>query len=94
MTSNLVQQQDQLRTQRNFVSLIAGAFGIPDQTYTGEDGLPINYPREYQVVNTATGAVGVQGASLSTAQTSVVLGPVALLAGVGLLAWLLLRRKG
>ena len=78
-STNLIQRQDELRTERNFISLLSGAFGLNDQSIAGQDGVAVNYPGQYQVINPSTGAIGVQGAPVSTAHPSAAL-PTVLLA--------------
>lgn len=71
-----VQRQDELRTERNFISLISGVIGLNDQSYAGTDGVVANPPGQFQSINAQTGAVAVQGTSISTAQQSANLLPV------------------
>lgn len=78
--ASLVAQQDDLRTQRAFVSFLSTAFGL-DQTYAGQDGYAANYPRQYQSIGIG-GAVGVEGAPISNLQTrAIILSPGMLILG-------------
>lgn len=81
-TTTTAQRQDELRTERNFISLLSGALGISDQSLATQDGLVYNPPGQYQVINPTTGAVGVQGSPVSTAQTRAMLPTVLLIVGV------------
>lgn len=88
-----VQQQDELRTQRNFISLLSGAFGLQDQSLAGYDSMAVNPPGGYQVIDPTTGRYVVPGSSMGGAQATALIPPVAIMAGVALVAWLALRRK-
>lgn len=92
-TTQQVQQQDELRTQRNFISLLSGALGLNDQAYAGADSMVYNPPGQYQTINPSTGAVAVQGTSVSSSQQRAEIVPLLLIAlAVG--AGFLLLRKG
>jgi len=93
MYSSDIARQDELRTQRNFISLLSGVLGLGDQAYAGADGYAYNPPGQYQSIDPRTGLVAVQGTSLSTAQQRAEVMPLLLIAlAVG--AGFLLLRKG
>lgn len=87
-----VQSQDELRTQRNFISLVGGALGLSDQSLASYDSYATNPPGGYQVIDPRTGNYAVQGTAYSTAQGANLIPPLAIMAGVALVAWLALRR--
>lgn len=91
MAFDQAQAQDELRTQRNFISLLSGAFGLGDQAFADTDSQVYNPPGQYQVINPTTGQVAVQGTSVSTAQQSAQFMPLVLIA-LALGAVLLLRK--
>lgn len=68
--TQVVAQQDYNRTARMFLATLQSALGN-DQTYAGQDGNAVNYPRQYQTIGT-NGAVGVEGAPISNAQSKAV----------------------
>jgi hypothetical protein len=73
--------QDEQRTGRLFLSAIGSAMGINDQSYAGQDGYVVNYPRQYQAIG-INGAIGVEGAPISNAQGGLRnMSPLVLLAG-------------
>lgn len=80
-----VQRQDELRTERNFISLLSGALGINDQSYAGTDSVAYSPPGQFQSINPQTGAVAVEGTSISSTQQQAQLLPM-----LGLLAALAL----
>jgi hypothetical protein len=84
---DLIAQQDEMRTKRAFISFLSTALGA-DQMYAGQDASAVNPPYRYQVIG-PTG-VGIEGAPVSTAQSSVRLSMPVALAGVGVLVALLL----
>jgi hypothetical protein len=81
-STTTVQRQDELRSERNFISLLSGALGINDQSLASQDGMAVARPGRYQVIDPVTGAVGVQGSPMSTAQVRSALPTVLLIAGV------------
>lgn len=86
----LIDDQDELRVARSFVSFMGGALGV-DQSYAGEDGYAVNTPRRFQTIG-PTG-VGVEGQPISTAQNgALVIGPGLLLIGVAVLAFFALSK--
>lgn len=88
--SDLIAEQDALRTKRAFISFLSTAFGV-DQSMPGQDGYAANYPRQYQVVG-QNGAVGVEGAPISNLQVGTLLrSPVVLLLGGAFVAYLVLK---
>ena len=77
-----VQRQDEPRTQRNFISLIAGAFRIPDPSYADYDSQAVNPPGQFLSVNPVTGAAAVQGTSISSTQQAAQLMPLLVVAAL------------
>ena len=89
--TTLAAQQDAQRTPRLFLAAISSAMGIDDQTYVGQDGSVVNYPRQYQTIG-MNGAVGVEGASISNTQSkAIALSPGMLLLGAAVL-YLILKK--
>lgn len=87
--------QDGLRSQRQFVSLLSGFFGFEDQSMANADGQTASPPGGYQVIDPSTGAVGAQGAPVSTAQGAGGMSPavlVGLVAVIGLAAWFIVKK--
>lgn len=88
--NDLIQQQDEQRTARAFVSFLSTAFGV-EQSTAGQDGTPYNLPRQYQSIG-PTG-VAVEGFPVSTTQAGgVILSPGLLLVAAGLAAGYFLTR--
>lgn len=80
-----------LRAVRSFISGTWNGGGN-DQTYAGQDATANNPTRQYQTVG-ANGSVGVEGSPLSNTQTGAILkNPLILIAGVALVAFILLRK--
>lgn len=89
---DLIQQQDQQRTGRAFISFLSSALGVNDQSYAGQDGQAYNLPRQYQTIGPG-GLVGVEGTSSSNGQkTALMSSPLVLLAVGGVLAYLILNK--
>lgn len=88
--NDLIQQQDEQRTARAFVSFLSTAFGV-EQSTAGQDGNIYNAPRQYQSIG--PNGVGVEGYPVSTTQSgAVVLSPGLLLLAAGLAAGYFLTR--
>lgn len=64
---DLIQQQDQQRTARAFISFLSTAFGV-DQSLASTDAYAVNNPRQYQTIGPG-GLVGIEGTSTSNGQT-------------------------
>jgi len=90
--ANAAAEQDQLRTKRVFVGLLASALGV-DQTYTTADSVPASTPGQFSVAN-PDGTASVQGQPISNLNTPVAALSVSpgMLLVVGLVAWLALRK--
>lgn len=84
-------EADQQRTGRAFISFLSTAMGV-DQSYAGQDGYAVNYPRQYQTIG-PNGLVGVEGTARSNGQVSALMAsPLVLLAVGGLVAYLVLKK--
>lgn len=87
--------QDQLRSERQFVSLLSGVFGFDDQSMAGTDGNTASPPGGYQVIDPTTGTVGAQGLPISTGQAVAGMSApvlIGLVLAIGVGAWLLMRK--
>lgn len=73
-----------LRALRSFVQGTWNGGGA-DQTYAGQDGYAVNPTRMYQSIG-PNGAVGVEGAPVSTQQTTASVFSVQTLAIIGVVA--------
>lgn len=90
--TDLIRQQDELRTKRSFVSFLAASMGLGDQAYAGQDGYAVNPPRRYQTIG-INGTVGVEGAPISSAQpAAVLLSPGVLLLAAVAIGYLVLKK--
>lgn len=87
---DVIQQQDQLRTMRQFVSFFGGMTG-QDQTLTGTDFAAVNAPGQFQSVGPHGIAVEGQPIMSYTSQGGLNLAPILVMAGLGLAAWFALR---
>lgn len=84
-------QQDALRTVRQFVSIIGDAFGGYDQTYAGQDGYVLNTPRQYQTVGPY--GTSVEGTAISTTRGGgIVISPTMVMIGLGFALAMLWKR--
>lgn len=87
---DLINQQDQLRSVRQFVSLLAGATG-QDQTLSGTDFAAVNAPGQFSSVGPyGTAVEGQPIISYSKAQ-GMTIAPAVVLVGLGLAAWFMLK---
>lgn len=80
-----------LRAVRSFISGTWNGGGN-DQSYAYQDGQAVNPTRTYQSLG-PNGAVGVEGAPISTNQTtSILTSPMVLILGAVLVGFLVLRK--
>ena len=87
----LIAQQDDQRTKRAFIGFLSSALGM-DQSYSGQDSQAVNVPRQYQTIG-LNGAVGVEGAAVSSAQRqAVMLSPTVLILGALVVGYLVLKK--
>lgn len=82
----LIAAQDGQRTQRQFISLLGGVFGL-DQSLASQDGYAVNQPGQYQTVTPF--GVAVEGRPISNQQSVTFTLPLLLLAGLA--AFLILK---
>lgn len=87
-TTTQTAQQDALRTVRQFISGLYSSGS--DQTYAGQDAYAVNQPYQYQTIG-SNGAVAVEGAAVSNAQTAAKIGSPLVILGVVVVAYLLLK---
>ena len=83
---DLIAAQDSQRTQRQFISLLGGVFGV-DQSPASQDGYAVNAPGQYQTVTPY--GVAVEGRPISNQQAVTFTVPMLLLAGLA--AFLILK---
>lgn len=85
---DLIAQQDQLRTMRQFVSLVAGATG-QDQTLSGTDFAAVSAPGQFSTVGPYGTAVEGQPIMTYSQAGGMTIAPVLL--GLGLVAYFVLK---
>lgn len=74
--------QDGLRTARQFVSFLSGAFNAYDQTYANTDGMIYNVPGQYQTVGPYS--TSIEGTTISTTRAGgLVISPAMVMLGIG-----------
>lgn len=83
-----IQQQDEARPARMFVSLLAGALGV-DQTMAGEDNGVQTRTGQYQTVTPY--GVSVEGRPVSNLQSAVISMPLGLILMAGI-AFMVLKK--
>lgn len=86
----LIEQQDQLRSIRQFVSLIGG-FSGNDQTLAGTDFAAVNAPGQFSSVGPYGTAVEGQPIITYSPQQGMTVAPMLVLAGLALAAYFMLK---
>lgn len=87
------QESDVSRTERLFVGFLNSIVG-PDNSYAGQDAVPYGSNGQFYVAN-PDGSMSVLGQPRSNLQGTIKTGvpPLLILAGIGLFAWMLVKRK-
>jgi hypothetical protein len=89
-TEELIVQQDQLRTVRQFVSLLSGVAG-QEQTLSGTDFAPVNASGQFTTVGPYGQSVEGQPILTYSPSMGVTAAPVLVLAGLAVAAYFLLK---
>lgn len=79
----LIEDQDRLRTLRQFVSLLGGMSGT-DQTLAGTDYAAVNAPGQFTSVGPYSTSVEGQPILTYSAQSGMTVSPLLVLVGLGL----------
>ena len=88
--ADIVQQQDEQRTARAFISFLSTAL-TGDQSLANQDNSAVNYPRQYTVIGTDR-SIGIEGTSSPQGSTfTAFLSTPVLLIGAAVAAYFLMR---
>lgn len=86
----LIEEQDRLRSLRQFVSLLGSMTGT-DQTLAGTDYAAVNAPGQFTAVGPYSSSIEGQPIITYSAQSGMTVSPILVFVGLGLAAYFMFK---